>query len=98
MFKGIVKEGVNIHGRFIYIRYIQFPGCRIAVVVPKKLGGSVSKRNRLKRQVRGISKKYLSYIDNYACLVFIKRTFGNKDLRGIEEEIRTLFSKIGASR
>lgn len=71
-FKKIWQRGKSLRGKFVFIKYLYSPnGFKLAVIINKKVAPKAVDRNKFKRRIKYIIKKYQQQIAKNQLLVVI---------------------------
>ena len=97
-FKRVVEQGRSFFVKEFGIKSIPHRRgvpTRIGIVVPKKITGTIVKRNRIKRQVRHI---FLRLVDDlapgYDIVFFARPNFLNLKFKEMQEKIMSVLKRI----
>lgn len=96
-FDNVFKKGRSSFDKIIGIKIVQndFDFCRIGIMVSVKVDKRAVIRNKIKRQIRNITQKFLPDIKNGHDIVIIAQPFiAEKDFSEIEKSINKHFKKL----
>lgn len=92
-FTEIIGKGQSFHGPFLIVRVIPSAGnSRFAVSVPKKVYKLAVSRNKLKRQIYSIIKKF-PIKTGYSVVIIVKSGIEKLDFNQLCVEIEKIFVK-----
>lgn len=92
-FSRIISKYKSIKN-YTYILYKEdtvVDGYYFGISVSKKVGNAVV-RNKIKRQIKNILDKY-NYIDNFKCIIIVKKDIINKDFSEREKDLIHILKK-----
>lgn len=91
--KGLPKN--TIHSTLFTLRFEKSDkNPKIAVVVSKKVDTRATVRNRVKRVITAHLTRFISDINPYSLVFFIKKEVLSADSKNIDEKLKEVFSKI----
>ena len=93
----IYKTGKKIHSKYVivFIKQNSFPFNRFGIVTSKKIGKAVV-RNKVRRQIRAIMKKYLGKIKTHYDIVIVTRyNIKDSSFQILERDLINVFRKAG---
>ncbi len=95
-FDQIFKTGQSFYCSFLGIKALKndLDVNRLGIIIGLKVSKVAVIRNKIKRQIREIVKKFPKKKDNYDFLIIVKKEILNKDFKEIKEEILKLQAKI----
>ncbi len=77
----------------VYYQKNEFDYTRVGILVSKKNGNAVI-RNKIKRQVRMIFDKYMSYKDNLNIIIGISKNYKIENFENNELELKKILDSI----
>jgi ribonuclease P protein component len=97
LFKEIIQKGTAFHGQFFIVRCLNTQGLsRFGVSVPKKVSKTAVERNKARRRVYSIIKKYQERLVSGKNAVFIMKVGSEKiSFAELSNEIEKIFVKSG---
>ncbi len=91
--KGLPKN--IIHLTLFTLRFEKSEkSAKVAVVVSKKIDSRATARNRVKRVMVAHLSKFISDMNPYSLVFFMKKEILNADSKTIDEKLEEAFSKI----
>ena len=94
-FSKIINKNTKVKNKYFSIFYEKNNDTLFGISIPKKTGNAVI-RNKIKRQVKNIIDKNKIHIQkNYNYVIIVKKEIIELSYLKIEEELITLFKKIG---
>lgn len=97
-FKRIYQKGSFFSVDMATVHFLpnRMPFSRVGIVVNKKVEAMATKRNKLKRQFREVSKKFYNDIPpGYDVIVTIKKAASGVNFLEIEKTLKESLKKVG---